>query len=54
MHWIKSKGLDEASSVDIGDSLTVVLTLNEKLAKLTAKVEVLHNNNERSIVHYSL
>ncbi|XP_019859647.1 PREDICTED: triple functional domain protein-like [Amphimedon queenslandica] len=39
VHWIKSKGLEEAGSVDIGESLAAALLLEEKLNKLTNKVE---------------
>ena len=40
MHWIKSKGMDEVCSVDIGDSLSAALALKEKLNKLSTKVDV--------------
>lgn len=40
VHWIKSKGQEEAGSVDIGESLAAALLLEEKLNKLTNKVEV--------------
>lgn len=40
MHWIKSKGLEEVSNVDIGESLSTAIGLQDKLKKLGTKVDV--------------
>jgi hypothetical protein len=38
-HWIKTKGFEEVSNVDIGNCLSSSLALQDKLTKLKTKVE---------------
>ena len=43
MQWIKNKGLERASEVDIGDSIPKVLSTQDDLRKLETKAEVFKN-----------